>query len=232
MCLELIPVIDLMQGRVVHAKLGRREHYQPLRGMLANGSSDPLRLADALLSLHPFRRLYIADLDAIAGQGSHAEIIGAIRRHHPEVELWVDSGLRTLGDVAHGPDVPVLGSESLDPPDRQTAEPDRRWVLSLDFREGRLLGAAPWLEQTEHWPADIIVMILDCVGGGKGPDLQRLCALRTRAPTHRWHAAGGVRDAADLVALEQAGAHGVLLASALHDGRLSAEDLRRFAAGG
>lgn len=231
--LELIPVIDLMDGQVVHARLGRRTFYQPLRSPLADHCSDPLRVAAGLLALHPFRHLYIADLDAITGRGSHARTIAAIRELLPGVELWIDSGLRTLADAPRAPDVPVLGSESLDatPPGGDPAA-SRRWVLSLDFRGGKPLGAASWVEQTRHWPPDVIVMDLDRVGSDQGPDLRRLADLRDRSPLHRWHAAGGVRDATDLAALALAGAHGVLLASALHDGRLGAEELRRFAAGG
>ncbi|MDE2121341.1 MAG: histidine biosynthesis protein, partial [Betaproteobacteria bacterium] len=45
----------------------------------------------------------------------------------------------------------------------------------------------------------------------------------------RWYAAGGVRDAADLLELRELGLHGALLASALHDGRLDAAQLRRLA---
>lgn len=221
-----------MDGHAVHARLGRRTSYQPLRSPLADHCSDPLRVAAGLLALHPFRHLYIADIDAITGRGSHALTIAAIREHLPGVELWVDSGLRTLADASRAPDVPVLGSESLDatPPGDDGAAP-HRWVLSLDFRGAKPLGGASWVEQVRHWPPDVIVMDLDRVGSGQGPDLRRLADLRDRSPLHRWYAAGGVRDATDLMALASAGAHGVLLASALHDGRLGAEDLRRFAAG-
>ena len=40
------------------------------------------------------------------------------------------------------------------------------------------------------------------------------------------YAAGGVRDAADLRALAAAGIAGALVASSLHNGRITAEDLR------
>jgi phosphoribosylformimino-5-aminoimidazole carboxamide ribotide isomerase len=39
------------------------------------------------------------------------------------------------------------------------------------------------------------------------------------------YAAGGLRGASDLVRLKQAGKWGVLVASALHDGRLTGADL-------
>lgn len=256
MPLRLIPVIDLMQGQVVHARLGQRAHYRPLRSALAAGSSDALRVADGLLALHPFRQLYIADLDAITGQGHHAATLAAIRQRHPDVELWLDSGLHALpaadaaDDASAAATVTVLGSESLRTLPGRHADargqdlhqtralartPQRRWVLSLDSRAGQLLGPSDLLQQTAQWPDDVIAMTLDRVGSDAGPDLRGLRALRARlaqTPTRRVYAAGGVRDARDLAALAQAGAHGVLLASALHDGRLSADALRRHAEGG
>ena len=65
-------------------------------------------------------------------------------------------------------------------------------------------------------------MTLGRVGSGAGPDLDRLAAIRARAGARRLYAAGGVRDKADLAALKDAGAAGVLVASALHDGKISA----------
>jgi uncharacterized protein related to proFAR isomerase len=40
-----------------------------------------------------------------------------------------------------------------------------------------------------------------------------------------------VRDADDLGRLAEAGAHGALLATALHDGRIGVDDIARAAAG-
>ena len=64
--MDIIPVIDLMGGQAVHAKLGRRDEYRPLQSRLCR-TSRPLDVAEALLALYPFRTLYLADLDAIRG---------------------------------------------------------------------------------------------------------------------------------------------------------------------
>ena len=59
------------------------------------------------------------------------------------------------------------------------------------------------------------------VGMGSGPDLERLSTLRRQAPARcRLYAAGGLRDKGDLAALAEIGVSGILVASALHDGRL------------
>ena len=72
--MEIIPVIDLMHGQVVHARMGQRQHYQPIQSLLCS-SSAPIDVVSALLELYPFERMYIADLDAITGQGDHLATI-------------------------------------------------------------------------------------------------------------------------------------------------------------
>jgi len=81
------------------------------------------------------------------------------------------------------------------------------------------------LAKPQLWPEQLIVMTLGRVGSGAGPDLARLAEIRALAGARRLYAAGGVRNGADLAALANAGAAGVLVASALHDGRLDVADL-------
>ena len=59
-----IPVIDLKGGVVVRARHGDRASYRPIETPLSR-TSEPLDVVAGLLSLHPFRTLYVADLDAI-----------------------------------------------------------------------------------------------------------------------------------------------------------------------
>jgi phosphoribosylformimino-5-aminoimidazole carboxamide ribotide isomerase len=68
-------------------------------------------------------------------------------------------------------------------------------------------------------------MSLDHVGNTGGPDLRRIRQLRPDAGDRQLYAAGGVRDAADLQRLQDAGADGALLASAVHNGRIGAAQL-------
>src|SRR3569832_1698193 len=71
-------------------------------------------------------------------------------------------------------------------------------------------------------------MTLARVGMDAGPDLARLTQLQRLNTACRMYAAGGVRQIDDLTALARAGAAGVLLASALHAGRLSRPELDAF----
>jgi phosphoribosylformimino-5-aminoimidazole carboxamide ribotide isomerase len=74
------------------------------------------------------------------------------------------------------------------------------------------------------WPRTVIVMMLDRVGSGLGPNLELLRAVD--AGGRDLYAAGGVRDANDLRGLAKAGIAGALVASSLHDGRITSSDLQ------
>ncbi|MBV9702459.1 MAG: nickel transporter, partial [Methylobacteriaceae bacterium] len=102
---------------------------------------------------------------------------------------------------------------------------DERIVLSLDFRGDAFQGPAAILADQSAWPQRILCMTLGRVGSASGPDLERLGELRKAAPDHDIYAAGGVRDLADLQRLAQAGITGALVATSLHDRRLTGPDL-------
>jgi phosphoribosylformimino-5-aminoimidazole carboxamide ribotide isomerase len=224
---EIIPVIDLKHGIVVHARGGDRSGYAPVRSGLCKGS-DPEAVVGGFLGLHPFRTIYVADLDSIEGEGHNGAAIERLGRVFPDVALWVDNGLadsaacRDWLALGHG-DL-VLGSESqgdLATLDGLLQGPHAaRIILSLDFRGEAFLGPPALLERPERWPDRVIVMTLARVGSGQGPELSRLGEIRERAAGRRIFAAGGVGDAGDLDRLAALDVSGVLVASALHDGRV------------
>ena len=221
--MQVIPVLDLIEGLVVRAKMGDRDAYRPIETPLS-ATADPVDVTSGLMQLGPFQTLYIADLDAIRGRGDNFAALGRLREAFPGVELWIDNGAATLAAVEatrrYG--VPVIGSESQ--ADATLVGARRDALLSLDFRGEAFQGPPELLSRPDLWPERVIVMTLHRVGGGTGPDLERLAAIRARADGRRLYAAGGVRDSADLAALKRAGAAGVLVASALHDGRIGQSD--------
>ncbi|MEC9095011.1 MAG: HisA/HisF-related TIM barrel protein, partial [Planctomycetota bacterium] len=71
----------------------------------------------------------------------------------------------------------------------------------------------------------MIVLDLAAVGMGKGIPTLNLCRqIKQQYPTLELITGGGVNSKTDLTKLESY-CDGVLIASALHDGRLTAEDL-------
>ena len=231
---DAIPVIDLMGGYVVRAKRGERHAYRPIASSLCD-SSDPVAVAHALFELYPFNILYIADLDAIQRRGNHLETVAALRMALPETDIWIDAGIATVADcrpwLALGLRC-VLGSESQSDAaaTRQLIEQvgPQQLVLSLDFAEGRPKGPAALFDETQHWPDRVIAMTLARVGSYEGPDFDLLQNLLHRAPGRSIYAAGGVRDGDDLQALKAMGMAGALLASALHDRKLTFDQIAKL----
>src|SRR4051794_12930086 len=113
--MEIIPVIDLKDGVVVRARMGRRDQYRPIETPLSP-TSDPGAVVDGLLSLYAFRTVYIADLDAIDGREDHCTVVAQLRERHPQLALWVDNGTADACAAAAWLDRElgclVLGSES------------------------------------------------------------------------------------------------------------------------
>src|SRR4051812_31777202 len=110
---RLIPVLDVMGGRVVRAVGGRREDYQPILCPFS-GSPKAFDIASAVLQRARTQELYIADLDAITGEAAVSPAVRAIVEMW-RVPTWLDAGIGRKLELADLPDFPhvrpVVGSE-------------------------------------------------------------------------------------------------------------------------
>lgn len=226
--MDIIPVIDIMAGQVVHALQGRRECYRPLRSLLCS-DADPVSVIEGLLRLHAFQTFYLADLDALSGHPAQSEIVKTLLSAFPQVHFWLDQGIPVMtADRV----IPVIGSESLGDASLSMLEPaGTGHLLSLDFRDGVFLGPSSLLQSRHLWPSRVILMNLSCVGSGGGPDYLGLGALMDAGPSFHFVAAGGVRDEQDLIRLRNMGVSATLVASALHSGTITKSALEGFLAG-
>jgi HisA/HisF family protein len=233
--MEIIPVIDVARGQAVRARGGNRESYTPIVTPLA-ASSDPAVVAKGYAQLHPFRKIYVADLDGIEGRGRNVHLVPALSRVLPHAEIWIDAGTASRGAaraiLAAPVTTVVLGSETLETVSVLKdilAEASNRAVLSLDFRGDEFMGPLALLKDASLWPHNIIIMTLGRVGRAEGPDVDRIREIAKRADGRRIYAAGGIRDRTDLDAVRAAGASGALIATALHEQKITAGDLKEIA---
>ncbi|MCQ0987651.1 HisA/HisF-related TIM barrel protein [Jiella marina] len=230
--MQIIPVLDIKGGVVVRGMMGDRANYRPIETPLA-ASSEPVAVAEGLMALHEFPAIYIADLDGIEAGRPNEVVLDALTARFPNTDFWLDAGLRSKGEAeamaARRGIVPVVGSESVESVEVVRHLAGRiAYVLSLDFRGDALLGPPELIEAPEIWPDRVIVMTLQKVGSGQGPDLARLCAIRQVAGERHVYAAGGVRHGGDLEILAGEGIAGALIATALHDGRIGPEEIVRL----
>lgn len=234
--MKIYPVLDIQKGIVVHALRGERNRYQPLRSQLVD-SAEPLTVARALRSRFDSADLYLADLDALAGAPPAADIWTPLLADG--FRLILDAGVRSLEQADSlarlGVESVVIALETLPSPDVMgeivVALGSDRTVFSLDLKAGKPLGdLTPWKTDDPQAIGSaaydlgvrrMIVLDLAQVGSARGPaQLGLIGHLKDQFPDLQIITGGGVRNAEDLAAFDQAGVSGVLVATALHDGSL------------
>lgn len=240
--MDIIPVLDIVRGRVVQGSRGLRHTYRPVTGVLT-ADAVPAHVAAALRRVVGHPMLYVADLDAITRSGDNLDVIAALAAE-PCLDIWLDAGVSTVPEaqrsMAIGVRRIVVGTETM--PSRASLEelsrslPPERLLVSLDVAEGRVISRCPALggrapldvlDRIEaHRLHGLIALTLDRVGTGDGPDLPLLEAIQTAYPALPVIAGGGIRTARDLSELAGRGIAGALVATSLHRGWISAADIR------
>ena len=239
--MRIIPVIDIRGGVAVHAVRGIRENYQPLKSVLC-ASADPVEVA-ASLKAFGFSELYVADLDAIMGAPVNSSLLTRIVES-AGLNLMVDAGASNLERAKAvldcGVSKIIIGTETLPNIDFVAKAVEslgaEKVVVSLDLRGdkilsgfelGRLADPVTFLRELEALGvSQIIILDLSKVGSREGTNL----TLLQKVPRHtkiEVLIGGGVRNVADLMALKNLGVSGVLVATALHSGKISPENLKQ-----
>ncbi len=183
----------------------------------------------AFLQIFPFDTIYIADLDAIAGNGNNHDVMQLLHDSFPHLGFWIDEGRKKWTPdppVASDYITPVIGTETGITLKELCAfiTAQSSCVLSLDFRHDHLLGNEEILQSADAWPERVIAMNLSAVGSNNGPDLSWLKRVVTIAGNTSVYCAGGIRHHSDLQILNDTGVAGVLLATALHTGQITSAD--------
>jgi len=221
-----------MGGKVVQARQGDRDNYQPLQSTITSKQS-PIEVISDLFALQEFSTVYIADIDAITEGKLNSSLYSDISACFPTAQFLLDAGIKHKSDwdcIADYSNIkPVIGSETLlDLSWLDDTRVKQSSILSLDFKLGQFLGDSTLLTEQSYWPSGIIVMNLDRVGAQSGPDIKLLAEIKLHALNNEVFAAGGVRGLDDLSELNNQNIDGVLIATALHDGRVSKEVISIF----
>ena len=238
--MRVVAVIDIRDGRAVHASGGAREGYMPV-GVVAGEpvDGDVVKLGRVYADRLGLSEIYVADLDAITeGVGAlNAGVLGGLAA--VGVPVMVDAGVSTVREartvLEAGASRVIVGLETLTGFDALDdicrAVGGERVICSIDLRDGALLAApnvvaaVPTIDGVARRAAAagvgaLIVLDLARVGSARGPDLDAMRMARAGAQNVALFAGGGVRDNADLLALAEAGCDGALVATALHRGLL------------
>lgn len=239
--MKIIPVIDIYNGRVVHAVRGKRKEYLPIRSSLCK-SIDPIEVARAFKNLG-FTDLYIADLDAIIGSSMNLEVLKNIV-NETGLKLMVDSGIDSIESAQKLLDAGVLkiivGTETLQSKNfvGEVVDffGDERIVVSLDLKEDKVLlksgfqGFSGPLNLLREFKAmgvsQVIVLDLARVGSCEGVNVEFLKKLVVEIGINIY-VGGGIRNINDLIELKDLGLSGVLIATSLHIGKIKVDALKQ-----
>jgi phosphoribosylformimino-5-aminoimidazole carboxamide ribotide isomerase len=233
--MEVIPAIDLVDGRVVRLVQGRFDASTDF-------GADAEALADRFAASGA-RWLHVIDLDA-ARTGERSEqhrVLLARLAARKRGKLQVGGGFRTAEAVedalASGVDRVLVGTLAFrDPPAfaALVARHGARICLTADSLEGSAR-VAGWLEDSgeptvelvrrlsEEGVGAFLVTAIDRDGTLAGPDLQLLAAARAATPGILL-ASGGIGSADDVRRVAEAGCDGVVIGRALLAGTLELAD--------
>lgn len=233
--LPLIPVLDIRHGTVVHAQAGQRHTYRPWRSPLVGRT--PIETAQRLCQAAGSSRFYVADLDALMGEGASDAVTQLIQEATAD-EILLDRG-REIDPILPERVRPIFPLEAgwniQEHADLLAKFGHRRPVFSLDLYQGQMLfGYQQWSvmdPQAVHLLASLaysvgyrafLIVDLAQVGTGRGVESIATAVREMRRcwPETEIIAGGGIRDLRDCQILLTAGANALLTATALHHGWL------------
>ncbi len=242
--MQLIPAIDLRQGRVVRLQQGdydRETRYD----------DDPVALAQRYQAAGA-ELIHIVDLDSARDGGeANLGVIGNICRG-VDIAVQTGGGVRSLDDLRArldaGAQRVVIGSLCVREPDTVAGWLDQigpdAIVAGLDVladgRGGWTPKAAGW---TESGALELFALLARLSDAGlkhllctdierdgmfAGPSIELYRTLVERHPGIRTQASGGIGSEADLEQAAQSGVDGCIVGRALLEGRVHLEAIQRW----
>lgn len=246
----VIPVLDLLDRQVVQGIGGKRKEYQPIKDSVITTSSEPITVIRDLKEKLAVNWFYIADLNQIQklekeGENQNNVLIQEITQEK-KIHIMLDAGITKLSEaekiLSLGISQIVLGTETLDSLNVLEEIVQKfggdKIILSLDLKEGELLANSIHLQKLTPLEiaqkADelnvkaIIVLDLKKVGSEAGPISPALLQIVENMKNIPVFAGGGVRNLEDLKNLKRIGIKGVLVATALHKGKIGRIELEKM----
>jgi len=239
--MKVIPVIDILGGITVHAVRGRRNEYKPLNSVLCE-STYPVEVAEALKALE-FSELYVADLDAITRGCPNFSLYKKLT-DKTGFKLMLDAGVASIEAAKKlfdsGVAKVIIGTETLLSTsfvaNAIESFGSEKIMVSLDLMGDRVLNkfepdtlVNPMVllrKFQEMGVFQIIMLDLEKVGSGEGVNKLFLKEI-IRKIEARIYVGGGVQNIKELLEMKNLGVSGALVATALHSGLISPEEMKQ-----
>jgi phosphoribosylformimino-5-aminoimidazole carboxamide ribotide isomerase len=223
--MEVIPAIDLLGESAVRLEQGDYER--------STRYGEPVELARKFAA-GGAKRVHLVDLDGARAGRIRPDVVSAIARAAAPVPVQASGGIRSVADaealIDAGADRVVVGTAAWTLLDELVAALGERLVVALDVRDG-VVRTRGWTEGSLGLDDAIarcvaarvprlLCTAIDRDGTLAGPDTE-LVSRVAQASGLPVLAAGGIRDDADVDALERAGAEGAIVGRALLEGALT-----------
>ena len=229
--IELIPAIDLINGKCVRLTKGDYEQKIIYH-------ENPVEVAIEFERLG-FERLHVVDLDGAKSQ--HIVNIDVLREITNKTSLKVDfgGGIKTNDDIEkafdNGASMVTVGSIAVKQPDLFLAWLNEygaeRMILGADVRNG-MISVNGWKEDSTEQllpflrnyiikgVKNVLCTEISKDGTLAGPAIALYQEIMKEYPTLHLIASGGVSSNEDIVALEQAGIPAVVFGKAFYEGKI------------
>jgi phosphoribosylformimino-5-aminoimidazole carboxamide ribotide isomerase len=233
--LQLIPAIDLMNGKIV-----RLTHGDPKTAKVYQQFGGPLETAKKWMK-EGAGKLHIIDLDAAFGTGDNLQVIAGIVETI-DLPIQVGGGIRKFEAAEKllrlGVSQVILGALAFSDPKTvtqiQQAFGAKSVIVALDNREGKIMvegwKTATGLSMKEALKKftalgvkTFLVTSITKDGTLSGPDLKTLREA-CQFPGVEIIAAGGIGGLDDLVALKRVGVASAVIGKALYEGRFTLKE--------
>lgn len=223
---EIIPVLDLMSGIAVSGKSGKRDTYQPLETIYSK-TPDPVEIVISL-KRRGFKRIYVADLDAIEGKGSNLEVVSQMNHIMPVMLDWGVKDFRSFTFALDYAQKVIVATETLnkweDLEEILEKYPKERITVSIDVKDGYVLGKnlSTGFDEirsklSKLKPEEIILLDISSVGTLKGYNQDILDEF---AGMEDSLILGGGITPDEIENLAESGISKFLVGKALHAGRI------------
>ncbi|MFX1600582.1 MAG: HisA/HisF-related TIM barrel protein [Promethearchaeota archaeon] len=240
---KIIPVIDILNSKAVHAIKGERTKYRPLKSYLFQ-SSNPVDIIRSIKDNYGFYEFYIADLDSIINKTPNFQILKQIL-DISNVEVILDPGIVDFKEIYHFVRFKIksliLGLETISSfkvisQCLKILNKDNI-IISVDLYKGEILSHAKDLKNQD--PHDIIkkieslgienIILLDLYRvGQKIGGIPRLYLDILHNFNGDIFVGGGIKNYKDILDYKKQNFSGVLIATALYDGTIDIKKLRSF----
>ncbi|HUJ84124.1 MAG TPA: 1-(5-phosphoribosyl)-5-[(5-phosphoribosylamino)methylideneamino]imidazole-4-carboxamide isomerase [Candidatus Acidoferrales bacterium] len=234
--MQLIPAIDLMNGKIVRLTRGEAKTAKFYDTQFGTPVEAAKRWADEGAG-----KLHIIDLDAAFGLGNNHEVIAEIAKN-VNLPIQVGGGIRSCETAETlfqtGITQVILGALAFSDPSAISKIRKRFGVdsviVALDNKDGQIM-VEGWktatamnvdeaLEKyTTMGVRNFLITSIAQDGMLNGPDLLTL-SQAAQYPNAKITAAGGIGSIGDLAALKDIGVEGAVIGKALYEGRFTLKE--------